>query len=150
MSESISLWRAEHRHFARLLDLLEQQVVAFHADDGPNYELMLDVISYLQDYADQYHHPREDEAFALKNAVAAALSGSAWTRRSVELLRAVSLWAKGHYFLRGGLAAIPAPLSLVADDDLLPRHWGTLNRRLYRRADAKRDYWGSLDCGTNS
>jgi asparagine synthase (glutamine-hydrolysing) len=70
--------------------------------------------------------------FALRNAVAAALSGSAWTQRSVELLRAASLRAKGHYFLRGGLAAIPAPLSLVADDDVLPRQWGALNRRLYR------------------
>jgi asparagine synthase (glutamine-hydrolysing) len=39
---------------------------------------------------------------------------------------------QGHYFLRGGLASIPAPLPLVADDDDLPREWGALNRRLYR------------------
>jgi hemerythrin-like domain-containing protein len=64
MSDSIALWHAEHRHFARLLDLLEQQVVAFHADDGPNYELMLDVVSYLRYFPDRYHHPREDVAFA--------------------------------------------------------------------------------------
>ncbi len=64
MSDSIALWHAEHRHFARLLDLLEQQVVAFHADDGPNYELMLDVVSYLRYFPDRYHHRREDVAFA--------------------------------------------------------------------------------------
>jgi hemerythrin-like domain-containing protein len=64
MSDSIALWHAEHKHFARLLDLLEQQVVAFHADDGPNYELMLDVVSYLRYFPDRYHHPREDVAFA--------------------------------------------------------------------------------------
>src|SRR5450830_1634393 len=64
MSDSIALWYAEHKHFARLLDLLEQQVVAFHADDGPNYELMLDVVSYLRYFPDRYHHPREDVAFA--------------------------------------------------------------------------------------
>lgn len=64
MSDSIALWHAEHRHFARLLDLLEQQVVAFHADDGPNYQLMLDVVSYLRYFPDRYHHPREDVAFA--------------------------------------------------------------------------------------
>ena len=64
MSDSIALWQAEHTHFARLLDLLEQQVVAFHADDRPNYELMLDVVSYLRYFPDRYHHAREDVAFA--------------------------------------------------------------------------------------
>jgi len=64
MSDTIALWHAEHKHFARLLDLLEQQVVAFHADNGPNYELMLDVVSYLRYFPDRYHHPREDVAFA--------------------------------------------------------------------------------------
>ena len=64
MSESISLWHAEHRHFTRLLDLLERQVAAFHADDQPNFELMLDLVSYLRYFPDRYHHPREDVAFA--------------------------------------------------------------------------------------
>lgn len=64
MSDTIALWRAEHKYFARLLDLLEQQVVAFHADDGPNYELMLDVVSYLRYFPDRFHHAREDVAFA--------------------------------------------------------------------------------------
>jgi hemerythrin-like domain-containing protein len=64
MSDSIALWHAQHKHFSRLLDLLEQQVVAFHADDGPNYELMLDIVNYLRYFPDRYHHPREDVAFA--------------------------------------------------------------------------------------
>jgi hemerythrin-like domain-containing protein len=64
MSDTIALWHAEHKHFARLLDLLEQQVAAFHADDGPNYELMLDLVSYLRYFPDRLHHPREDVAFA--------------------------------------------------------------------------------------
>ena len=64
MSESINLWQAEHRHFARLLDLLEQQVAAFHADNEPNFELMLDLVNYLRFFPDRYHHAREDVAFA--------------------------------------------------------------------------------------
>lgn len=64
MSDSIVLWHAEHKHFARLLDLLEQQVVAFHADAGPNYALMLDIVSYLRYFPDHYHHAREEVAFA--------------------------------------------------------------------------------------
>ena len=64
MSDSSALWHAEHRHFARLLNLFEQQVAAFHADDRPNYELMLDIVSYLRYFPSRYHHPREDVAFA--------------------------------------------------------------------------------------
>lgn len=53
MPDSFDLWHAEHIHFARLLDLLEQRVVAFHADDGPNYALMLGVVSYLRYFPDR-------------------------------------------------------------------------------------------------
>ena len=64
MSDTIALWQAEHKHFSRLLDLLERQVAAFHVDDGPNYALMLDIVSYLRYFPDRFHHPREDVAFA--------------------------------------------------------------------------------------
>ena len=64
VSDTIDLWQAQHRHFSRLLDILEQQVAAFHADDGPNYALMLDVLSYLRYFPDRFHNPREDVAFA--------------------------------------------------------------------------------------
>ena len=64
MSDTIAMWHAEHKHFARLLDLLERQVAAIHDDDGPNYDLMLDVVSYLRYFPDRFHHPREDVAFA--------------------------------------------------------------------------------------
>ena len=63
MTDTIDLWHAEHRHFSRLLDLLERQVAAFHADNEPNFELMLDLVSYLRYFPDRYHHAREDVAF---------------------------------------------------------------------------------------
>jgi hypothetical protein len=61
---SRQVWHAEHAYFNRLLDLLHRQVDVFPTGEQPNYELMLDIISYLRDYSDQYHHPREDVAFA--------------------------------------------------------------------------------------
>jgi len=64
MSGPIAAWHTEHVYFARLLELLRGQLDVFHRGERPNYELMLDIISYLRDYSDQYHHPREDEAFA--------------------------------------------------------------------------------------
>ena len=64
MIDPIAAWHEEHVYFNQLLGLLKRELDVFHSGERPNYELMLDVISYLQDYADQYHHPREDEAFA--------------------------------------------------------------------------------------
>ena len=64
MPNLIAQWHAEHVHFSRLLDLLEAQVAAFHEGERPNFGLMLDIVSYLRDYADKAHHPREDAAFA--------------------------------------------------------------------------------------
>jgi hemerythrin-like domain-containing protein len=62
--EPAATWHAEHAYFRRLLELLQREIDVFHAGERPNYELMLDVISYLRDYGDSAHHPREDVAFA--------------------------------------------------------------------------------------
>lgn len=64
MTDQIATWHTEHVRFARLLDLLEAQVAAFHDAGKPNFGLMLDIVAYLRDYADHAHHPREDAAFA--------------------------------------------------------------------------------------
>jgi len=64
MAEPISAWHADHVNFARLLDLLERQLAAFHAGEQPDYALMLDIVHYLRHYPDRVHHPREDVAFA--------------------------------------------------------------------------------------
>lgn len=64
MSEPVTLWHREHARFARLLDFIDRQMIAFHAGGRPDYELMRDAIHYLQHYANHFHHPREDAAFA--------------------------------------------------------------------------------------
>jgi hemerythrin-like domain-containing protein len=61
----IAAWHTEHVYFQRLLDLLQRQVDVFHTGERPNYELMLDIITYLREFSDRFHHPREDAAFAL-------------------------------------------------------------------------------------
>ncbi|MCB1917044.1 MAG: hemerythrin domain-containing protein [Rhodocyclaceae bacterium] len=63
MAEPLALWHADHVVFARLLDLFETQVAAFHAGEQPNYQLMTDIVDYLQQYGDRFHHPREEAAF---------------------------------------------------------------------------------------
>jgi hemerythrin-like domain-containing protein len=64
MSDSISLWHAEHANFATLLDILEGQLDLFHKGDSPDYELMLDIMFYMTHYPDVLHHAKEDLAFA--------------------------------------------------------------------------------------
>lgn len=64
MVDPISVWHGEHMRFARLLDFLERQMAAFHAGEHPEYDLMREVVHYLRHFADRFHHPREDVAFA--------------------------------------------------------------------------------------
>ena len=66
MSDHIPViaWHEEHVYFNSLLELLRREVYVFHSGGRPNYELMCDIVSYLRDYGDEFHHPREDVAFA--------------------------------------------------------------------------------------
>jgi len=65
MTNPVSHWHAEHANFSRLLDILEKQLDEFHAGGTPNYELMVDIVTYLRHFPDLHHHPREDAVFAL-------------------------------------------------------------------------------------
>ena len=64
MVDPIKSWHEEHMYFNRLLALLQHEVDVFATGEAPNYPLMLDVIEYLRDYADRFHHPREDAVFS--------------------------------------------------------------------------------------
>jgi hemerythrin-like domain-containing protein len=64
IDRAVAVWHAEHKRFAKLLDFLDREIAAFAAGGQPDYALMRDVIHYLRHYADRFHHPREDEAFA--------------------------------------------------------------------------------------
>jgi hemerythrin-like domain-containing protein len=64
VKDPVAYWHAEHMHYARLLDILDKEVAAFHAGETPDYELMRDILRYLRYFPDRFHHPREDEAFA--------------------------------------------------------------------------------------
>ena len=61
---AVGAWHTEHLYFNQLLAMLQKQVDLFHRGEQPNYELMEDIITYLRDYSDRFHHPREDVAFA--------------------------------------------------------------------------------------
>lgn len=64
MVDPVAIWHAEHVRFERMLAFLEEQMAAFHRGEDPDYSFMRDVVDYLHHYADSFHHPREDVAFA--------------------------------------------------------------------------------------
>lgn len=63
MADPIAVWHSDHVRFARLLDLLEQELARFHAGEAPDYERMRGIVRWLREYSDTAHHPREDVAF---------------------------------------------------------------------------------------
>lgn len=65
MPETLTMWHAEHVNFARLLNLLDDQLALFHGGNTPDYELMQNIMFYMTHYSDVLHHPKEDLVFAL-------------------------------------------------------------------------------------
>jgi hemerythrin-like domain-containing protein len=53
----------EHRHAARLLDVLEHQVSAASRRRPIDRETVRSVMHYMTEHPDAYHHPREDAMF---------------------------------------------------------------------------------------
>ena len=53
----------DHRNLARLLTLLDRTLDRFHQGKEPDYELLCELLDYMDGYADQIHHPTEDLIF---------------------------------------------------------------------------------------
>jgi hemerythrin-like domain-containing protein len=64
MALPISAWHTDHVYFNELLGRLRQELDVFHRGERPAYERMAEIVTYLRDYGDAIHHPRESVAFA--------------------------------------------------------------------------------------
>lgn len=53
----------DHRNLAQLLTLLDRLLDRFHEGAEPDYELMCELLDYMESYADLIHHPTEDLVF---------------------------------------------------------------------------------------
>lgn len=54
----------DHGNLTRVLDLLTLQLDHFFAGEESNFDLKVEMLEYLEAYADQSHHPMEDRIFA--------------------------------------------------------------------------------------
>lgn len=109
MAEPLAIWHDEHVNIARLLDLLEAQVTAFHRGDHPNYDLMGDIVFYLRSFTDCVHHPREDVAF----------SRLAERERAAELL--IKRLLQEHRVIAAAGEELSKRLEAAVEDVMIPR-----------------------------
>ncbi len=60
MSRVIDQLHRDHQNASRLLDILDEYLLALPAQSTLDHIRMLDVMRYMTDYPDLFHHPRED------------------------------------------------------------------------------------------
>jgi len=53
----------DHTRLSQVLDLMGRQLDFFHVGQQPELDLMIDVLDYLEKYADCIHHKSEDAIF---------------------------------------------------------------------------------------
>ena len=53
----------DHNRLAKLLDLFDHLLDRFHEGEEPDYELMSEMLGYMESYQDTIHHPTEDLIF---------------------------------------------------------------------------------------
>lgn len=63
MNQLLDRLQQDHKHLLLLLDLLEKLLDMFHSGTEPDYELICEMLEYMENYADQVHHPSEDLIF---------------------------------------------------------------------------------------
>jgi hemerythrin-like domain-containing protein len=159
VTDPIAAWRTEHEYFHRLLALLREQLDVFHRGERPNYELMLDILTYLREYGDAYHHPREDIAFArlvarrpdldlalmrlrqehrviaragerLVELLNEALDGAIVSRAEVEVAAATYLVYYGNH-----IAKEDETVLVLAEKVLAPEDWDAVRRAVSAAPD---------------
>jgi hemerythrin-like domain-containing protein len=53
----------DHINLARLLDLLERELNEFYAGRESDFDLVVEMLEYIECYAELIHHPTEDRIF---------------------------------------------------------------------------------------
>ena len=60
MSQLLDKLHHDHINLSRLLDLLSAQLDALFAGHESDFDLKIELLDYIEHYAEQHHHPTED------------------------------------------------------------------------------------------
>ena len=66
----------EHKYVSRLLPMLEDEAEKLSLHGNADYECMEDIMHYLVNYPDRYHHPKEDLIFERMSAVSSSTANT--------------------------------------------------------------------------
>jgi len=64
MPQVIETLERDHANITKLLELIESEILAIEVGKTPGYPLMQDVMRYIAQYSDRFHHPKEDLIYA--------------------------------------------------------------------------------------
>ncbi len=60
MTQLINDLHHDHRNISALLTILKNKLATLKTGSRPNFSLMAEVVDYLSDYGDEYHHAKEN------------------------------------------------------------------------------------------
>ncbi len=109
MHDPVGAWHEEHVFFERLLGMFERELAVFHAGEHPNYELMIDILTYLRHYPDHFHHPREDATFDFL------------VKRDPSLRKQIDHLRQEHHLIGAAGDKLLETLNKIADDAIVAR-----------------------------
>ena len=55
----------DHIHLSRLLNMLDRHVKVLSSNGDPDFHMMIDIVDYIRNYSDLFHHPKEDKVYAI-------------------------------------------------------------------------------------
>ncbi|MEJ2694451.1 MAG: hemerythrin domain-containing protein, partial [Candidatus Thiodiazotropha sp.] len=61
MSQLLDKLHRDHDNLSHLLDLLSAQLDALDAGHESDFDLKVEMLDYIEHYAEQYHHPAEEK-----------------------------------------------------------------------------------------
>ena len=64
MKQIMTELHQDHQRIGMLLTILKNKLATLQDGARPNFNLMSEVLDYLEEYADDYHHVREDLLFS--------------------------------------------------------------------------------------
>ena len=98
----------DHINLNKMLAILRLKVEKLRAGNHPNFSLMADVVDYISNYADAYHHPREDSMYAH------------FKGRSDELDAMINSCEKAHHDMRTTCHELADTIDGILHDAVIP------------------------------
>jgi hemerythrin-like domain-containing protein len=134
----------DHQHLACVLEVFEHQYRALETGERPDYDLLRDILDYVQSFPDTIHHPTEDLLFnyllrnvRLSDGEQAAIADNRDQHRELSETTQTLLRMIDHVFDNGIVdgAALKLTMSRYLSEQL--RHMEFESRYLFPLAEAR-------------